>query len=226
MPEPVSSKERKIATTSFGSATPYEVLAPVIGFPQDVRRLTIIDVGSGASSAVVELRRRGARGFGVDPGYRDVRRLIKSTEEYIRTNARVNPFAANLRRAALQAFKGDHQRNRERYKPAFAGNMPFEDSSADIVYSLLCLTYFLSEDRDVFFGAVDEGLRVLKPIGDEPKERRSMVLHPWLGGRSAIWNDTKIQNALSLVESLRERGIPYFVESVSGGSPRLRIVKP
>ncbi len=60
MPETFRAKERRIAEESFSSAAPYDQVAFIMGLPEDVAGLRIVDIGSGASTAVAELNKKGA----------------------------------------------------------------------------------------------------------------------------------------------------------------------
>jgi len=226
MPETLRAREKGLADGSFSTAASYERVADIMGLPDDVAGLRIVDIGSGASNAVAKLNERGAIASGIDPGYFRVNRLVRSAQREVRKAQHSNPRKFRADMAALQEFERDQQRHRERYIGGYAGQLPFEDSSVDIAYSVLAVSIFLADDREVMFGAVDEALRVLKPAEEGvPKERRSVILQPWL---SRFWESrTRIQNAAALETSLRERGIPFFVESIDPQvSPRLRIVKP
>jgi SAM-dependent methyltransferase len=220
-------REKSIAETSFSSASPHDQVAFIMGLPEDVSGLTIVDIGAGTSTAVAELNKRGAAAVGADPGYLAINRLVRSTEKYLKGKQREGDIAGFRRGSTvLEAFRADYQRNRNRYIGAYAGALPFEDNSVDIAYSMLAVSHFLSVDRDVLFGAVDEALRVLKPADSSvPAERRSIILQPWFS-RSAEVPPAKRHNSLALEASLTERGIPFSVESIAGVSPRIRIVKP
>lgn len=219
--------EQVLAQRTFSSSAPYRTVREVLGLPEDVKGLRIVDVGAGASDAVAGLNEDGAEAFGVDPGFDNSRKLARSAEQYLRANS--SPRDREYfepRWEALQKFLQDVRRNRNKYLVGYAGSLPFEDSSVDIVYSLLAVSFFLSMDRALLLQAVQEGLRVLKPAEyGVPKERRSLILQPWLAvDRDA--NRIQRDNSLSLETTLYHRNIPYFIEPVSGASPRLRIVKP
>jgi ubiquinone/menaquinone biosynthesis C-methylase UbiE len=227
MPESIRAREKRIAAASYSSSTPSETITGAIGLPNDVAGLVIVDVGSGASSMVRDLRARGAEAYGVDPGYKNVDALLRTAGRYIRgLGVNYGADALKVRLQALAEFQADFRRNKGHYKTALAGDLPFKDDSVDIVYSELAISHFLiREDREVFMGAVDEGLRVLKPAESGiAAVRRSLVLHPWRSPQA--WTPAAHENGNALEASLRARSIPFFVEPVEGGSPRLRIVKP
>lgn len=226
MPGNLRAREKEIAEASHTSSVPLDVLQDVIALPEDVSGLVVYDVGSGTSSAVSELRKRGVQAYGIDPGYRNVSRLLSSARKYAMRLGQTRDYQ-RAQLAAMEAFRQDYQRNRDRYKAAFAGDLPFEDNSGDIVFSELAISHFLVRDRDVLFQAVDEGLRVLKPREEGvAKERRSLVLHPW---KPPYLKPDQLQNAQALEASLRARGIPFTIEAIRNvpeASPRLRIIKP
>lgn len=226
MPEALDAKERQIADQSFSSAAPYEQVAAIIGLPDDVRGLTIVDIGAGASSSVAELNRRGAVATAIDPAYARVNRLVRSVQKYLKPDQVGNPSKFRRQTASLQEFEKDFQRNRDRYLAGFAGELPFNDNSIDIVYSQLAVSFFLGGDRDVLTRAVNEALRVLKPAEEGiPKEKRSIIFQPWINPRTI---DNRRQPNMRAVEaSLRDRGISFFIETIDPQiSPRIRIVKP
>src|SRR5690242_18636897 len=84
MAESIRAREKRIAAASYSSSTPAETITGAIGLPNDVAGLVIVDVGSGASSMVRDLRARGAEAYGVDPGYRNVDALVRTAGRYIR----------------------------------------------------------------------------------------------------------------------------------------------
>lgn len=221
-----NNREKSIADGSFSTAAPLERLAAIIGLPEDVAGLRIVDIGSGASNAVARLNERGAIATGIDPGYFRVNRLVRSAQREVDKAKQLNPKRYRADMTALQEFEKDHRMNGNRYIAGYAGELPFDDNSVDIAFSQLAVSVFLADDREVMFKAVDEALRVLKPAEDAiPKERRSVILQPWL---SPFWESKiRVANARALEVSLRERGIPYFVEQIDPQvSPRIRIVKP
>jgi SAM-dependent methyltransferase len=221
-----TSREKSLADGSFSTAASYQRLAAIMGLPEDVAGLRIVDIGSGASNAVARLNERGAIASGVDPGYFRINRLLRSAQREVSKSKQTNPrrFRADI--AALEEFERDQRINGDRYIAGYAGELPFDDNSIDIVYSQLAISVFLADDREVMFKAVDEALRVLKPTEDGvPNVRRSVILQPWI---SRFWESrARIANATALQASLSERGIPFFVEQIDPQvSPRIRIVKP
>lgn len=76
-------KERILIEGSYATAADFRITAYFIKFPQSVTGLRMLDIGSGASTAVLELRKRGAKAFGIDPRYGGLDELTDSVERFI-----------------------------------------------------------------------------------------------------------------------------------------------
>ncbi|MFH0937364.1 MAG: hypothetical protein V1808_03650 [Candidatus Daviesbacteria bacterium] len=66
MTESITTREQKLAINSFTSAASLEEVSFYFNLPKEVRGLSILDIGAGCSSAVVELRKQGSTAFTVD----------------------------------------------------------------------------------------------------------------------------------------------------------------
>lgn len=73
-------REQKLAEESYSSAAPLRTVSYFIRFPEDVEGKYVLDVGAGASTATLELRRKGALAFAIDPRYNDLKDLKRSVD--------------------------------------------------------------------------------------------------------------------------------------------------
>lgn len=74
--------ERQLVENSYSTAADFGIVAYFIKFPNSVAGLRMLDIGSGASTAVLDLRKMGARAFGIDVRYRDLDELRDSLERF------------------------------------------------------------------------------------------------------------------------------------------------
>jgi len=234
----VLDRERHIAQESFSAGLSFERASILINFPKDVSGLTIVDIGAGASPAVLGLQEHGAKAIAVDYRYEDLKDLKTSIDRDLSGN-RMNQVLSIARGMgeSIKDTRGDmkqyarsmrkdmglffhaHENRKIQLVAASAGSLPFRDESVDFIFSIQCISRFLIKDRDVFINVVSEATRVLRPGGE-------LQLHPWI---STVydWNKEDKYNAWELKAYLKEQNMPYFVEQIGSMiSPRLRIVKP
>lgn len=81
--EPLNFQEQRLAEESFSSPASFEVVKGYIDFPKDVRDLAILDIGGGASTATLELRKKGANAFAIDYRYKDLKELKRNVDRYL-----------------------------------------------------------------------------------------------------------------------------------------------
>lgn len=81
--ESLTNREQALIDKSYSTAADFRTVAHYIRFPKSVSGQRILDIGSGASTAVLELRKRGAKALGLDPRYRDLDELRESVERFI-----------------------------------------------------------------------------------------------------------------------------------------------
>jgi ubiquinone/menaquinone biosynthesis C-methylase UbiE len=223
----VFDREKQIAQESFSSAFPSEGAFTYIDFPKDVRGLTIVDIGSGASTATLELQKQGANAIAIDYRYKNLKEVKRSIDRYLsstipsadrRMMVEVREYNRQMRNS-MRAFFHAHENREIQLVAASAGSLPFKNESVDLIFSIQCITRFLIKDKDVFINAVSEAIRVLRPEGQ-------LQLHPWI---STVyeWNKKERRNAWELTAYLKEQNIEYFVQPIHPSlSPSLRIRKP
>ena len=156
--------ERDIGAKAHPSAEPWEDIFESVQFPEDLRGLTILDVGAGASDATARLVELGADAYALDP-------LYKSTSDLkgkVRIQNKIPLYskdAKKRRHEALERFMASFKNEPERYKTASATQIPFPDDTFDIVYSVAAVLRYLDLDLQILLKAVSECLRVAKPGG-------------------------------------------------------------
>lgn len=93
-------REQGLAEQSYSTAAPLRTVSGFIRFPNDVRGKHILDVGGGASTATLELRKQGALAFAIDYRYKDLRGLKKSVDNQLNqiTSSSNIPSADQLKR--------------------------------------------------------------------------------------------------------------------------------
>lgn len=221
----VADREKQIAQESFSSALRFEEASVFVNFPKDVGGLTIVDIGSGASTATLELQRQGANAIAVDYRYENLKEVKRSIDRHLsnatsqadRRTMEVREYNRKARNS-MRAFFHAHEEREMQLVTASAGNLPFQDESVDFVFSIQCISHFLIYDRGVFINAVSEVLRVLRPGGE-------LQLHPWIS-TEYDWDQTKKRNAFELTSYLKEQNIAHFIQPIGSIFPRLRIIKP
>lgn len=217
--------ERDLAERSFSSAAPWELIPELFEFPKEVKGLTILDVGAGASNATARLRRQGAQALAIDYQYRDLRGLRRDVNRYltdrtypfrkagqpvdqemlrVHQNVSVaNPEYVRWSRSARDSFFEDVEFSKDRgYVAALAGTLPFPNNTFDFCFSLQGISRFLLQDSPVFLVAISECLRVLKP-------GRQLQLYPWVGRELWPWTEKEIQNAQQFMNWLENNKISY-----------------
>lgn len=189
-----------------------------IGLPDKVAGLKIIDIGSGASTAVEELAERGAQVYGIDPIYTDNKKILASYRRAIKMG-NTNPSFTQRLKGSVEKLMSDYLNN-GRYVAASATELPFKDSSIDLIYSHQCLSAFLIRDRAVFLRAIAEAMRALRAGGQ-------LRIHPWYlppherefppSSRRTImwrfeWSTNEINNVQAALAYLRRNKHPFVIE--------------
>lgn len=83
MSEILNVHESKIAAESYPTAANFNLVSKYIWFPPNVEGSTILDIGGGASTAVLELRRKGAQAYAVDYLYGNLPSFEQSIDDFI-----------------------------------------------------------------------------------------------------------------------------------------------
>jgi len=74
-------QEIRIADESFSSALPFREVSKYIRFPKDVKGLTIVGIGEGASTATLELKRQRANAIAIDYRYGNLEEVTNAMEK-------------------------------------------------------------------------------------------------------------------------------------------------
>src|SRR3989344_1398054 len=236
-------REILLARDSFPTALDFLSVERTLDLPKKVSGLIMIDIGSGLSNAVVELRKNGAKAFAVDYRFKNIVDLNSDADDFLADEKLKNQRneqlyfilsqSPNLKMQELenlvdegeQDYIQKYERNkhiflssleneRKMYVAAIAGSLPFRDSSVDFCFSLQCISRFLISDRYVFNGAVSEALRILKPGGQ-------LQLQPWISDQME-WSKEERRNGQRLIENLVSKNIPVTLEMTQSISPMLR----
>lgn len=218
-----------------------------LDFPKEVKGLTIVNIGAGLSTGVLELQKRGANAIAVDYAYTDLDELEKTIglsaiikglailpELTEKGEFKAGPikltgkaFADEMRDAfiAQKEFREAQEGGTIKAVAALAGRLPFPDNSVDVCFSVNCITELAGRNRGVFIGAVVEALRVLKPGGN-------LQLLIW---NSELDSPVEKQDKKALLTYLKENKIPFRVERTDPSGEidkdippilRLKVIKP
>ncbi len=199
-------RSQSIPATSLS----FEIASQQVFFPKKLVGKTIVDIGSGASTVLFELRMRGANAYGIDPLYRDLDLLKESSDRYIsdpnlasgedyfpRINGQKGPWE--------QLFILEEKRNTKSFYKnlaaqnpliaGMAGYLPIATNSCDFVYSLSSISPGLKDNLIVYSGCIIEGHRILAPDGEfniypfwtsEPSSQRVIAAMKQLNMRHKI----------------------------------------
>ena len=221
---PASPAERAqwdAVPTTYPTARPWRTVAALIPFPARVAGLGVVDVGAGGSDAVATLLAAGADAVAVDPRYRSLPGLVRDANAYFGAQQAAGrpphsredaATAIAEQREAFRRFVASFQgRHRNRYVAAVATALPLQDGSADLVYSLDCITQYLDRDYDVLQAAVQEALRVLRPGG-------LLALVPFRDEVFRLgYHDVRRASQERLLDWIEERGLVWRLDDLSPG---------
>lgn len=215
--------EQQITQTTPMSSTPWQEVVAYVGLPPRLRGLRVLDVGAGASNTTAHLLSQGVDSYALDPHYNKRASVLEdltkpSVEHLIRHG---NPRQARAERIAMAEFLRSYRRFRERYIPASATAMPFEDDYFDIVFSVRTLSGYLDFDVLTFLKAMRECLRVTKSNGKivlYPFETYTQHPDPNIRSRELAREQSHGILASHLVGRVQSADI-YTMEIISDDSP-------
>lgn len=201
-----------ISATEFGFAS-------LIDFPANVADMVILDIGSGASSSVSTLRKKGAMAIGIDYNYKDPAEFTDRAQGFINFN--YSGYEKWREKRILNKSLKEIRKNEDFLIAGLAEELPLADESVDFAYSMFCMTVFHTNDYKTFTKAFSEAMRVLKPSGE-------LQLAPWVDQDSnrLPFSQKQTYNARKFIKSLDKAGMPYSVEQADRGLLRLKITKP
>lgn len=146
------------------TSLPARLAFDCLHLPEDLQGLRILDVGAGGSSMIADLLEKGADAYAVDPKYKSRADMKGRILNHNKTG-----FAEKedqiIRNEALERFLQSIKQNPERYKVAYATNLPFPDEHFDLVFSIAAVTVYSDLDKLVLKKIMDEIVRVTKPGG-------------------------------------------------------------
>lgn len=163
--------EERIIEQSESTALSFEVIEKLVEIPKDVKGKKILIIGAEASDFTAVLLERGADAYAIDPRYRDINSLTNHVDKHI---AKMNKIFSNINRAleyerkqkqTLSRFLESVHLNPEHYIAAKASQLPFEDNTFDMVFSINCVLGTLDIEKNLLFKAKDEAIRVTKSDG-------------------------------------------------------------
>lgn len=191
--------------------------------PPNVRGLKILDIGAGASTAAVELRKLGAYPVALDILYGNPAALRESSENYLegfRRHLSTLPPGERGRiydqaeRNAQQFFR-DFRRGDTRYVAGRARQLPFRNGAFDYAYSAACISAML-RDLDLVTESIMEAMRVLKPKG-------VLQISPWNGAPYVFDREDGVRiaflesrNRPLLMATLERNGIESAIRTPQG----------
>lgn len=158
--------EKSVAEASAPTCMPWRYATDMLELPGGTNRFSLLDIGAGASSLVPRLLERGVDAYAIDPKYQDIPGLIRQAEgrNYtFKQTGQTEEFKA--RRSALEMFQHSARRHPDRYIPAYASSLPFEDERFDVVCSIGTASQFLDWDLRLLVETAEESLRKTKKGG-------------------------------------------------------------
>jgi SAM-dependent methyltransferase len=194
-----------------------------VELPINVAGRSILDIGSGTSTASMDFARAGARVVALDLRFRDIEELKRSSGDYFecfRSNLD-DPVLRKRNPTLVLVYQGDREDSQRFFRDVaespcgcyVAGDLwklPFADNSFDFVVSIRCLADCYV-DPDIFVDAASEALRVVKPgslVQISPWQADYLSLgRGWPVGASARQQET-------VLASLRSAGINYRCKAV------------
>lgn len=199
------------------SAKSFDSVSELINIPQLVSGLTILDVGSGGSDFTATLLEKDADAYAIDPAYVNTWDLKKKLRKYINDEKRKKHTWAISQEIASKRFLESIRVNPDHYRADQATKISFPDNFFDLIVSVNCLVPYLDLDRETFFNAVGECLRVTKPGG-------IIQIFPFQD-EYPIFRDTRMKNQWALMTKLDSSKISYAIERVDTISCRLTLNK-
>lgn len=161
--DPQLRKEFIRLSQTVTSAMSFESVTEFIDIPEGVNGLTILDVGGGGSDFTATLLEKGADAYAVDYLYAsrsDLKGKAKKNIDDLRKKKA--PWAITQERALERCIES-MKRNPSHYMAVSATELPFPDNFFNLVVSTSCIVPYLDLDREAFFTAVSECIRVTKP---------------------------------------------------------------
>jgi hypothetical protein len=164
------SREKDLSVNILTSASPAEIACERLAIPENVQGLTIVDLASGVSPLVADLLGRGAHAEGVDilyslPTDSIIKRFNLDIGELV---SRAPKGKGELVRAMMTEAMHEWERSfltdKEKYHAAFLTNLPQASDIADLTVSSHGISN-LAMQRDIFWGAITEAVRITKPGG-------------------------------------------------------------
>lgn len=158
--------ERQLLAIIPVSSGTWQRTRETLDFPEDVSGMRILDIGAGGSDLTAKLLEDGADAYAVDPLYKsrsDVKGKARLQLEHIQSHGDRNYYRQSLE--ALERFSESIKGNPDRYKIAFATNLPFPDNYFDLVFSSAAILGYLDIDYELLLKSTQEALRVTKPCG-------------------------------------------------------------
>lgn len=180
---------------------PWETSIRLLDLPEKLQGVRILDVGGGASDLTAELLDRGADAYAVDPRYRSRSDLKGRVRKHIK-GLYSTTDRDHMRRSfkTLERFMQSTKTHANRYKSAYASELPFPDDYFDIIFSIDCITVYLDIDSNLLYRATQECIRTVKSGG-------KVHFFPF-GDTANVFGDSdvttlRLQNQNQLLTSLR-----------------------
>lgn len=235
VPKDLTPTEEDIVRFTPISARPWEFIKQVLVLPEYIKGLNILDVGGGSSDTTARLLEKGANAYALDPCYESDSDLEEKTRWYLEELTKWqmygltkmdSPESAKKQKEAFERFLVSRRKDIAHYVCASATSIPFGNNYFNLVFSAVCITGHFDVNKEIFFAAVKECLRVTKPGGlvqlfpwGEPiKLAPSESLEETIG--IAIFQRQSILNQGLLLLNLTERDDLncYFLRTPIGGT--------
>lgn len=223
-------REIAFATKLHVSASPAESVRKILGIPERVSGLTIVDLAAGACPLTGQLLTEGANAFAIDRIYDDREELLNAVYKkwlpmslyFVR---KINPTQVQMvdkfSRRIVREFLRSFEKYPDKHIVGWLTDLPLESGFSDLTVSYSGVSE-LFEDQEVLEKATQEAVRITKAGG-------RVVIAPFLtnGGSSGIGGRITTSHN-QLVEFLRKENVGQVeVQKDDFSSPdsRLQIIK-